>query len=174
MAASDYTNLWWAIEGVLAGMGMPYIDAERRLNGGGALKAYKDELPLIYRAGIRAVVCLLNVPGDQTVFESAGFEFRCYPVDNGEPPTLAQADEFIGYAGDCRARKLPLAVYCQAGVGRTSTMIACYLIQQGASAREAIAGLRAKEHSAVETAAQILFLEEFEKRHRSNGPSRGI
>lgn len=160
------------MEGVLAGMGMPYIDAERRLNGGGALKAYKDELPLIHRVGIRAVVCLLNSPGDKPVFESAGFEFRCYPVDNGEPPTPEHADDFVRFVEDCRARKLPVAVFCQAGVGRTSTVIACYLIHLGASARDAIATLRSKEHSAVETAAQILFLEEFEK--HSNGPSRAI
>ncbi len=168
--SSDYTNLWWAIEGVLAGMGLPYIDADRRLDSGGALKAYKDELPLVYRVGVRAVVCLLNIPSDRPVFESAGFEFRCFPVDNGEPPTMVQADEFIEFMEACRARHLPVAVYCQAGVGRTSTMIACYLIHLGDSAAQAIADMRAKEHSAVETTAQIMFLEEFEKRKRSDGP----
>jgi atypical dual specificity phosphatase len=167
---SDYTNLWWAIEGVLAGMGMPYIDAERRLNSGGALKAYKDELPLIHRVGIRAVVCLLNIPSDRAVFEPSGLEFRCFPVDNGEPPTVAQAEECIEFIESCRAHNLPVAVYCQAGVGRTSTMIACYLIHTGRSAAQAIADMRAKESSAVETSAQIIFLEEFEKRKRSIGP----
>ena len=148
---SDYTNLWWAIEEVLAGMGMPYIDADRRFNGGGVLRAYKDELPLIHRVGIRAVVCLLNIPSDRAVFETAEFEFRCFPVDNGEPPTVAQADECIEFVEACSSRNLPVAVYCQAGVGRTSTMIACYLIHIGRSAAEAIADMRAKESSAVET-----------------------
>jgi hypothetical protein len=52
--------LWWAIDGVLAGMPMPYVSPERRMNLGGKLSAYVDELPLLHLAGIRAVVCLLN------------------------------------------------------------------------------------------------------------------
>ena len=160
---SDYANLWWAIEGVLGGMGIPYLDPDRRLNGGGGLRDYLDELILLHRVGIRAVVCLLNIPGDKSVFESAGFEFICLPVENGQPPTREQAGEFIAFTEACRLRNQPVAVFCQAGVGRTSTMIACYLIRNGKTAAEAIALMRAKEASAVETPAQIAFLEEFEK-----------
>jgi atypical dual specificity phosphatase len=160
---SDYTNLWWAVEGVLGGMGIPYIDSERRLNCGGSLLAYTDELRLLHRANVRAVVCLLNILSDRAVFESAGFEFLCLPVENGQPPAVAQAREFIEFMDNCRSRNLPVAVYCQAGVGRTSTMIACYLIHTGQSAAEAIANMREKEPSAVETREQIAFLEEFEK-----------
>src|SRR5438876_655384 len=32
--------LWWVVPGVLAGMPMPFIQPERRLNSGGALTAY--------------------------------------------------------------------------------------------------------------------------------------
>ncbi len=32
--------LWWVIPGVLAGMPMPFVHPERRLNSGGALNAY--------------------------------------------------------------------------------------------------------------------------------------
>jgi atypical dual specificity phosphatase len=159
----DYANLWWAVEGVLGGMGIPYVDPDRRLNGGGALRDYMDELILLHRVGVRAVVCLLNIPSDEAVFKSAGFEFICLPVENGQPPTRGQAAEFIAFADACRLRNQPVAVFCQAGVGRTSTMIACYLIHHGKTAAEAIALMRAKEASAVETPAQIAFLEAFEK-----------
>jgi atypical dual specificity phosphatase len=167
--SSNYTNLWWAIPNVLGGMAIPYIDPERRLNCGGELNAYKDELPLLYRTGVRAVVCLLNIPGDAVVFQSAGFEFNFYPIENGQPPTLTQAGQFIKLMEDWRSRNVPVAVFCQAGAGRTSTMIACYLIRLGKSAAEAISDLRAREASAVETIAQIKFLEEFEKYYRPPG-----
>jgi atypical dual specificity phosphatase len=72
--------LWWIISGVLAGMPMPFIHAERRLNGGGALDAYDDELPILYNAGVRAIVSLLNIPSDASVYQSAGFDFLCLPV----------------------------------------------------------------------------------------------
>jgi atypical dual specificity phosphatase len=160
---STYSNLWWAIEGVLGGMGIPYIDPQRRMNCGGALRDYLDELVLLHRTGVRAVVSLLNIPSDRAVFETAGFEFICLPIDNGQPPTLTQAREFIEFMENCRARNLPVAVYCQAGAGRTSTVIACYLIHTGQTAAEAIAHMRLREPSAVETLSQIAFLEEFER-----------
>jgi atypical dual specificity phosphatase len=161
--ASNYSNLWWAIDGVLAGMGIPYIAPKRRYNMGGTRDAFADELPILFENSVRAVVCLLNIPGDAIVFQSAGFEFKCLPVHDGQPPTMAQADEFVTFVNDCRLRNLPVAVFCEAGLGRTGTTIASYLIRTGKSAAEAIAHVRSIEPSAVETPQQIRFLEEFEK-----------
>jgi atypical dual specificity phosphatase len=164
--ASNFINLWWAIDGFLAGTGMPYIAQERRYNLGGNLEAYEDDLPLIYSYGIRAAVCLLNIPSDKPVFQTAGFEFECLPIMDGQPPTVAQASEFNAFVESCRLRNLPVVVFCEAGVGRTGTIICCYLIYTGMTAAQAIAHVRAKESSAVETKAQILFLEEFSSKQQ--------
>lgn len=57
---SDAANhlLWWVIPDTLAGMPMPFIHPERRMNGGGTLKDYADDLLTLHNAGIRAVVSL--------------------------------------------------------------------------------------------------------------------
>src|SRR5205823_8874466 len=89
--------VWWVIPDALAGMPMPFIHPERRLNLGGALTAYDDELPALYAAGIRAVVSLLNIPSDAAIFESAGFAFKCLPVPDGGAPTMQQALDFITF-----------------------------------------------------------------------------
>jgi atypical dual specificity phosphatase len=170
--STGYRKLWWAIEGVLAGMGMPYVALERRMNHGGPLEAYEDDLPLLCQEGIRAAVCLLNIPSDAAVFQSAGFEFRCWPIGDGQPPDFAQARAFVDFVTECRGRKVPVAVFCEAGLGRTGTMIAAYLIQEGNSAAQAIALARTKEPSAVETRSQILFLEEFERQTAASAGDR--
>jgi atypical dual specificity phosphatase len=164
----NYNNLWWALPGVLAGMGVPYVDPERRHQFGGSLTAYHDELPEMYLAGIRAVVCLLNIPSDARVFQSAGIDFRCLPINDGQPPTTDQAHEFIEFMTECRAQKLPVAVFCEAGAGRTGCMIACYLIHTGMTAAEAIAHVRSIESAAVERVLQIQFLEEFEEQEKGD------
>jgi len=155
--------LWWAIDGVLAGMPMPYVSAERRMNLGGRLDAYEDELPVLHRAGIRAVASLLNTPSDAAVFSSAGFRYQYWPVEYGLAPTREQTNAIIAFIDLCRQETLPVAVHCEGGLGRTGTAIAAYLIHKDLSTREAIRLVRSKEPSAIETVQQIKFLEEFER-----------
>jgi atypical dual specificity phosphatase len=156
--------LWWVIPGVLAGMPMPYVHLDRRLAGGGSLAAFDDELPVLHSAGVRAVVSLLNIPSDASVYESAGFAYLCLPISDGGAPTFEQADEFVRFVRSHRAAGRPVAVHCEAGLGRTGTLLAAYLIAEGESASKAIERVRTVERSAVETQRQILFLEEFAKR----------
>jgi CheY-like chemotaxis protein len=152
--------VWWVIPGALAGMPMPYIHPDRRLNMGGALSDYDDELPVLYNAGIRAAVSLLNIPSDAAVYQSAGFAFKCLPVPDGGAPSTEQAQEFIAFADTQLANQCPVAVHCEAGLGRTGTMLAAYLISKGDDAGTAIGRVRSAERSAVETLRQIQFLEQ--------------
>ena len=145
---------------------MPYIHLDRRMAAGGGLTSFEDELAGLHAAGVRAVVCLLNIPGDASVCESAGFSFLCLPVPDGGAPTFEQADEFVRFVTKQRAAQRPVAVHCEAGLGRTGTLLATYLVSQGESAAAAIARVRAAEKVAVEAAHQIQFLEQYEERIR--------
>lgn len=140
---------------------MPFIHPERRMQGGGALDAFDDELRDLHMEGVRAVVSLLNIPSDASVFESAGFAFLCLPVPNGHAPTLSQAERFLQFMAEQQPARRPVAVHCEGGLGRTGTMLAIYLISQGDGAEAAIRRIRAVEPSAIETPRQIQFLEEF-------------
>jgi atypical dual specificity phosphatase len=162
--------LWWAIPGVLAGMPMPFIHPERRLNGGGSLDAYNDELKDLYAVGIRAVVSLLNIPSDAEVYKSAGFDFLCLPIPDGQPPTLEQANQFVRFMAEQRAAHRIVVAHCEGGLGRTGTMLAVYLISEGDSAETAIARIRKAEPNAIETAQQIQFLKTFAAGGRPENP----
>ena len=83
---------------------------------------------------------------------------------------MAQALEFVRFVNEQRKIQRPVAVHCEAGLGRTGTMLALYLIAEGQSAETAIRKIREVEKVAVETTGQIQFLEEFA--HLSPGKSR--
>ncbi len=160
MSAADHL-LWWVIPDTLAGMPMPFIHPERRMNGGGTLEDYADDLLTLHNAGIRAVVSLLNLPSDESIYREAGFSFLCLPVPDGGAPTLEQAAEFIRFVAMNRLKNQAVAVHCEAGLGRTGTLLAVHLISTGKTAAEAIQTIRAFEKSAIETERQIEFLEKY-------------
>jgi len=161
MGCTTRSLLWWVIPGALAGMPMPFIHPERRLNAGGSLTAYEDEPPALYASGVRAVMSLLTIPSGAAVYWAAGFAFRCLPITDGGAPTIEQAQDFIAFVDRQIADHRPVAVHCEAGLGRTGTMLAAYLVLQGESAASAVGLVRSAERSAIETPRQIQFLEQF-------------
>jgi atypical dual specificity phosphatase len=98
------------------------------------------------------------------VYGPAGFEFLCLPVADGGAPTFEQAREFVRFVTQQRAKRQPVAVHCEAGLGRTGTLIACYLISEGDDAASAIQKVCNVERVAIESPGQILFLEQLSKR----------
>jgi atypical dual specificity phosphatase len=68
-----------------------------------------------------------------------------------EPEQIARGVEAIELA---RGEGRRVAVHCGAGLGRTGTLLACYLVRRGLSPSEAIARVRAARPGSVETAEQ--------------------
>ena len=72
---------------------------------------------------------------------------------------MHQASEFVRFVESNRRESGPVTVHCEAGIGRTGTMLATYLIAEGEGVQEAIRHVRPVEEVAVETTRQIQFLE---------------
>lgn len=150
--------LWWVIPKYLAGMPMPFIHPQRRMNRGGELHEFPDDLQVLASEGVQAVVSLLNLQSDRLVFQTAGFDFLCLPIPDGGAPSLEQARTFTRFVDSCREREKAVAVHCEAGIGRTGTMLAAYLILKGTKPEYAISRVRAAEPAAIETHVQSNFL----------------
>ena len=159
----DYINsmVWWIKPGQLGGMPMPYFDPERRLNQIGHLDAFKDDLPLLYQIGVRSVVCLLNLPKDETIYHQAVFGFHCSYVPDFKAPTMEQMKSIYHFI---KQAPKALVVHCEGGIGRTGTILAAYLILEGESCNNAIDMVRKAEPTAIESQDQFSFLYECEKR----------
>lgn len=145
----------WIIEGKLAASSYPRDE--------GHLRA-------LHTAGVRALVTLHERPVDQEKLDALGIAARHYPVQDFAAPSLDQIEAAVAFIERKLAAGEGVAVHCAAGLGRTGTVIACYLVYQGYTPAEAIAHVRARRPGSVETGEQQAIVYTY-ARHRQQQPS---
>ena len=133
-------NFSWIIEGEIAGMAKP------------ASSVYDFEF--LKDNGFEAIVSLSELPLSEVLIEEFGFTVKHIPVRDFEAPTLEQIENFVAFAENARSEGKKLVVHCDAGIGRTGTMLACYLVSKGYSATDAIEEVRIRRPGSLETIEQ--------------------
>ena len=88
------------------------------------------------------------------------------PVADFQPPTPQQLEEGVLAIERALAAEQCVAVHCGAGLGRTGTLLACYLVKQGLQPEEAIARIRTIRRGSVETRQQETAVAEYARRLR--------
>ncbi|MFH1436287.1 MAG: dual specificity protein phosphatase family protein [Pseudomonadota bacterium] len=142
-------NFHWIIEGVLAGMAMP---------GSGMWEPMKDFEELKKR-GIGVLVTLLEraIPFD--IVMRGGLIPAHIPIDDFGPPTIRQVEEFCALVDRMKSEGKAVAVHCLAGLGRTGTMAAAYLIHDsGLEAGDAMKKIRVIEPGYIQSSEQEGFI----------------
>lgn len=143
-------NFSWLIKEEIAGMARPMpIVAD--------LEFLKDN-------GIEAIVSLTEIPLHKTLIEEFGFEYKHIPIADLTTPTQEQIEEFVNFINNLASSKKKIVVHCEAGIGRTGTMLACYLVSKGHSARKAISEVRKKRPGSIETTEQEDTIIKYEER----------
>jgi atypical dual specificity phosphatase len=138
-------ELDFVIEGVLAGCSRPFVKGDGE----------SDDLETFKRRGIAGIVSLTPTPLDCDAVARAGFEYLHLPVADFAAPGTRDVKRFVEFVRRVQgAGKGAVAVHCGSGLGRTGTMLACFLVSEGRSAAEAIAEVRRLRPGSVETDEQ--------------------
>ena len=133
----EYLNFSWVIHGSLAGAQGP---------------VQNRDLVFLKLRDVRAIVRM----DSQTVSgESAELVDFFEPVPDFTAPSLDQIERIVGFISQqIETWERPVAVTCRAGLGRTGTVLACYLVHEGYSADKAINLVRELRPNSIETGKQ--------------------
>jgi atypical dual specificity phosphatase len=131
----------WVIENEIGGMARP----DPRHEGVWAWLAERN---------VGLVVSLTGAAPDAGVLARHGLDLLHLPIADFTPPGPGDIEEFIAKARFYRHEGKAVVVHCGAGIGRTGTMIACYLVDRGFGADEAIRLVREARPGSIETVEQ--------------------
>ncbi|MFP4248204.1 MAG: dual specificity protein phosphatase family protein [Armatimonadota bacterium] len=131
------STISWIIEGELA-----------------AFSAFAlGDLDVLEEEGICAIVSLTESAPPELI-GAARFRTLHLPIEDMTPPEREQIERFVEFVDRHSGDGCAVGVHCLAGLGRTGTMIACYLVTRGRSADDAIEEVRRKRPGSVQTELQ--------------------
>ena len=141
----------WLVPGQLAGTPLP-----------GVVHDIDLDLAALRRMGITLLITLTERDLPQEPLLRHGLRNLHLPIYDREPPTVAQIQMLLKRMEILLAQGHVLAVHCLAGIGRTGTVLAAWLVREGLAAPEALRRVRLIDAQYVQTTEQEDFLQLYE------------
>ena len=142
----------WVVPGKLAGTPMP-----------GVVHGIDYDLAALKAVGVTCLITLTEYDLPQDALARHGLRNVHLPIRDREPPTVAQITMLLMRMDSLLRRGEVLAAHCLAGLGRTGTILAAWLVREGLTAEESLRRVRRIEPQFVQSVEQEQFLKRYEE-----------
>ncbi|MGH2586951.1 MAG: dual specificity protein phosphatase 23 [Dehalococcoidia bacterium] len=130
---------------------------------GSARPLHPEAIEAFPARGVAAVVSLTEEPLPADLVSRAGLECTHLPVADFTAPAIDQIEAAVMAIDGYLETGRPVAVHCAGGLGRTGTILACYLVRHGSGAANAIGTIRAQRPGSIETPEQEAVIAMYER-----------
>ena len=157
-----YGDVWRKVHGTVTGKPDNFSWLIENKLAGSAIPTSNDEVQWVIEQGVKSIVTVREEPLDVDWVKDVNY-LHVSSNDMGVPEF---AD--LTFAVDFIHRRItnsePVMVHCLAGMGRTGTLLACYLIKyQKMSANEATEKVRRERPGSIQSYPQEEIIFRFEK-----------
>jgi len=140
-------NFSWIIEEKLAGSAIP---------------TSKEEIDWIKQEGVKSIVTIREEPLEDEWIKDVNY-LHVHSNDMGIPE-FSDLVNSVHFIHQRITNDEPVMVHCLAGLGRTGTILACYLIKyEDMAADDAIEKVRRERHGSIQSFSQEEIIFRFEK-----------
>lgn len=141
------TNFSWLINNKLAGSGMP---------------TSFEEIIWIQKQGVKSIVTMTEDGLPASWLD--GVKYLHVPTEDFAAPDIDRIDSAVEFIHQRIRSKEPVMVHCAAGIGRTGTILASYLIKyENMTAKEAIEKVREQRPGSIQSEPQEIAVSMYEK-----------
>ena len=132
------TNFSWLINDKLAGSGMPTSSAE---------------LEWVVKRGVKSIVTMTEESLPESWIKN--MKYLHVPTEDLSAPDMEKINNTIDFIHERIKNNEPTMVHCAAGIGRTGTILACYLIKyHNLSTKDAIDQVRKERPGSIQSESQ--------------------
>ena len=132
---------------------------------GGMARPDREALTWLRERGVTAVVSLTERP----IEALDGIQLRRHPVPDMTSPAVEDLAGLVDWMRQVTERGGRVVAHCEAGLGRTGTLLAAYLVGDGWSSERAIAHVRRLRPGSIETPGQEEAVHRYAARLGRNG-----